>query len=100
MHRPGRLQSEKRNLRHLADGSAVASAQSALARRVDQLEAARNGDRQGETAVASLRAGLQRLEQQLGAVEAQGASREAREAAEIQKIQQELTRLRTVSADL
>src|ERR1700730_16937137 len=45
------------------DVSAIGSAQSALARRVDQLEAARNGDRQSETAVASLKAGLQPLRQ-------------------------------------
>jgi hypothetical protein len=81
------------------DVSAIGSAQSALARRVDQLEAARNGDRQSETAVASLKAGLQRLEQQLGAIEAQAASREAREAAEVGKVQQELTRLSTLAAD-
>ena len=81
------------------DVSAIGSAQSALARRVDQLEAARNGDRQSETAVASLKAGLQRLEEQLGRIEAQAASRDAREAAETGKVQQELTRLRTLAAD-
>src|ERR1700731_805674 len=81
------------------DVSAIGSAQSALARRVDQLEAARNGDRQGETAVASLKAGVQRLEHQLGAIEAQAASREALEAAEVGKVQQELTRLSTLAAD-
>ena len=81
------------------DVSAIGSAQSALARRVDQLEAARNGDRQSETAVASLKAGLQRLEEQLGRIEAQAASRDAREAAETGKVQQELTRLSTLAAD-
>jgi len=81
------------------DVSAIGSAQSALARRVDQLEAARNGDLQSETAVASLKAGLQRLEQQLGVIEAQAVSREARAAAEVGKVQQELTRLSTLAAD-
>jgi hypothetical protein len=79
---------------------AIGSAQSALARRVDQLEAMRNGDRQSETAVASLKGGLDRLQQQLGVVEAQAASREAGEAAEMRKVQQELTRLTTIAADL
>jgi uroporphyrinogen-III synthase len=91
---------EQRPVPPAIDASTIASAQSTLGRRLDQLEAARNGDRQGEATVASLRAGLQRLEQQLGANEAQGASREAREAAEMQKMQQELTRLRTASVDL
>jgi hypothetical protein len=79
---------------------AIGSAQSALARRVDQLEAMRNGDRQSENAVASLKGGLDRLQQQLGVVEAQAASREAGEAAEMRKVQQELTRLTTIAADL
>src|SRR5262249_18519229 len=66
----------------------------------DQLEAARNGDRQSETAAASLKGGLDRLQQQLGVVEAQAASRDAREAAEMGRVQQELRRLTTVAADL
>jgi len=91
---------ERRPAAPAIDVSAIESAQSALARRVDQLEVARNGDRQSETAVASLKGGLDRLQQQLGVIEAQTASREAQEAAEMRKVQQELTRLTTVAADL
>ena len=97
----GRLEAiERRPAVPAIDVSAVGSAQTVLARRVDQLEAMRNGDRQSETAVASLKDGLDRLQQQLGAIEAQAASREAREAAEVGKVQQELSRLSTVAADL
>jgi hypothetical protein len=91
---------ERRPAAPATEVSAIGSAQSALARRVDQLEAMRNGDRQSETAVASLKGGLDRLQQQLGVVEAQAASREAGEAAEMRKVQQELTRLTTIAADL
>jgi hypothetical protein len=91
---------ERRPAAPAIDVSAIESAQSALARRVDQLEVARNGDRQSETAVASLKSGLDRLQQQLGVIEAKTASRETREADEMRKVQQELTRLTTVAADL
>ena len=91
---------ERRPVASATEVSAIGSAQSALARRIDQLEAASNGDRQGEIAVASLRGGLERLQQQLGAIEAKVASREVEEAAEMRKAQQELTRLTTVTADL
>jgi hypothetical protein len=97
----GRLEAiERRPAAPAIDVSAVGSAQTVLARRVDQLEAMRNGDRQSETAVASLKGGLDRLQQQLGAIEAQAASREAREAAEVGRVQQELRRLSTLAADL
>jgi hypothetical protein len=91
---------ERRPAAPAVDVSAIESTQSVLARRVDQLEAVRNGDRQSETAVASLKGGLDRFQQQLGVIEAQTASREARETAGMQKVQQELTRLTTVAADL
>jgi hypothetical protein len=91
---------ERRPVAPAIDVGAIGSVQSALARRVDQLEVARNGDRQSETAVASLKGGLDRLQQQLGVVEAQSASREAGEAAEMRKVQQELRRLTTAAADL
>jgi hypothetical protein len=97
----GRLEAiERRPAAPAIDVSAIGSAQTVLARRVDQLEAMRNGDRQSETAVASLKGGLDRLQQQFGVIEAQAASREAGEAAEMRKVQQELTRLTTVAADL
>jgi hypothetical protein len=82
------------------DAGAIGSAQSALARRVDQLEAARNEDRQSEAPIVSIKAGLQQLERQLGTIESQAALREAGEAAEIRKVQQELTRLGAGAAGL
>jgi len=91
---------ERRPAAPAIDVSAIESAQNALARRVDQLEVPRNGVRQSDPAVASLKGGLDRLQQQLGVIEAQTASREARQAAEMRKVQQELTRLTTVAADL
>jgi hypothetical protein len=91
---------ERRPAAPAIDVSAIESAQTVLARRVDQLEAMRDGDGQSETAVASRKGGLDRLQQQLGVIEAQAASRETREAAEMRKVQQELTRLTTASADL
>jgi hypothetical protein len=81
---------EKRPAPPGLDVDAIKSAESALARRVDQLEAT----------VAATRAGLQQLEQRLGAAETQSSSRVASEAAELQKIQQELSRLGSVAADL
>jgi hypothetical protein len=91
---------ERRPAAPAIDMSAIESAQTELMRRIDHLEATRNGDRQSETAVASLKGELERLQQQLGAIEAQAASREIREAAEMREVQQELTRLTTVGADL
>ena len=91
---------ERRPVALAGDVGAIGSAQDALVRRVDQLEATRNGDRPSETALAPLKGALERLQQQLGAIEAQAASRQAGEAAEMRKVQQELTRLTTVTADL
>ena len=81
---------EKRPVSSGIDVDAIKSAESALARRIDQLEAA----------VAATRAGLQQLEQRFGAAETQSSSRAASETAEVQRIQQELSRLGSVAADL
>jgi len=91
---------EKRPAPPIPDVGAITSAQSALARRVDQLETARNADRENEAAVVATKTGLQKLEQRLGAIEAQSASRAAAEAAEIQKVQEELTRFGTATTDI
>ncbi len=91
---------ERRPMPPAIDAGAIGSAQSALARRVDQLEAARNEDRQSEAPIVSIKAGLQQLERQLDTIESQAALREAGEAAEIRKVQQELTRLGAGAAGL
>jgi hypothetical protein len=95
-----RLQAiERRPVPPAIDVEAIRSAQNALGRRVDQLEAARNAGRQDEAAVSSIGARLQQLEQQLGTIEKTSSSRAASQAAEIGSIQQELTRLGTITAD-
>ena len=91
---------ERRTVPSADEVNAVGSAQSALTRRVDQLEAARDGYRQSEAAIASLKGEMQQLEQWLGAIAAQAASHEAEEAAGMRKAQQELTRLAAAGADL
>jgi hypothetical protein len=82
------------------DVDAIKSAESVLGRRLDQLEAARNADRQSEAAVATTKAGLVQLDQRLGVVEAQSASRAANEGSEIRKMRQELARLDSSITDL
>jgi hypothetical protein len=91
---------ERRPAAPVIDIEAIRSAQDALGRKVDQLEAARDASRQGEAAVSSIKTGLQQLEQQLGAIEAKSASRWAGEAAEMGTVHQELTRLGTIAAGL
>ena len=91
---------EKRPAPQIPDVGPLASAESALARRVDQLEAARNANQETEAAVAANRKGLQQLEQRLGAIETQSAARVAGEDAQMQKLQQEVAKLGTVAADL
>jgi hypothetical protein len=81
---------EKRPAPPGIDVDAIKSAESALPHRLDQLEAT----------VAATRAGLLQLEQRLGAAETQSTSRAVGETAELQKIQQELSRLGSVAADL
>ena len=91
---------EKRPIPPPVDVDAIKSTVSGLARRVDQLEAARDGNSQIETDLATTKTGVQQLEHRLTAVEAQSSSRAASEAAELQKIQQELLRLGNIAADL
>jgi hypothetical protein len=91
---------ERRPAPPVIDVEAIRSAQNALGRRVDQLEASRDAGRQGEATVAAIKGGLQQLEQQVGAIEVKSASRAAGEAAEVGKVQQELTRLGTTAAGL
>ena len=81
---------EKRPAAPGIDVDAIKSAESALARRFDQLEAA----------VAATKAGLQQFEQRLGVADTQSSARAASETAELQKIQQEVSRLGSVAADL
>jgi len=91
---------EKRPAPQIPDLSPIASAASALARRVDQLEAARNPNQETEATVAANKKGLQQLEQRLAAIETQSASRTVGADAEMQKMQQELAKLGPVAADL
>jgi hypothetical protein len=83
-----------------ADTDALKSQVSKLTQQVDRLEAASGGDRQLETSVAAAKTGLQNLEQRVTAGEAQAAARRASDAADLQKIQQELARLGTVTSEL
>jgi hypothetical protein len=91
---------EKRPAPQIPDVTPIASAESALARRVDQLETARNPNQETEAAVAANRKGLQQLEQRLGAIETQSASRTTGEDTNMQKLQQEIAKLDTVAVDL
>ena len=83
-----------------ADTDALKSQVSNLTQQVDRLQAANGGDRQLETSVAAAKTGLQNLEQRVTAAESQTAARRASDAADLQKIQQELARLGTVTSDL
>jgi hypothetical protein len=91
---------EKRSGSPPPDIAAINSAASALARRVDQLEAGRNPDQQTEAAAAATKAGLQQLEKRLNTIEANLASRAASEAARFDKLQQEVTQIGSLSGDL
>ena len=91
---------EKRPAPQIPDLSPIASAASALARRVDQLEAARNPNQETEATVAANKKGLQQLEQRLAAIETQSASRTVGADAEMQKLQQEVAKLGPAAADL
>jgi hypothetical protein len=79
---------------------AINSAISALARRVDQLETARNTDRQGDAAVAADKTRLQQLEERLSAFEAKSAARSAGETTQFEKMRQELAQIGSASAEL
>ena len=76
------------------DTDAINSAVSALARRVDQLEAA------GKPDLGPLRAGVQQLEQRLAAIETRSTSRMASETAASKDMEQELSRLGKADGDL
>lgn len=91
---------EKRPVPPTPDLSAINSAAGALARRVDQLETARNTDRQTDAAVAAIKTELQQLEERLSVLEAQSASRASNEAAEFEKLRQELAKVGNISIDL
>ena len=82
------------------DIAAINSAASALARRVDQLETARNADRQTDAAVAGIKAGLQQLEERLSVFEARSAARANSETAEFEKLRQQLAQIGGISSDL
>jgi hypothetical protein len=82
------------------DIAAINSAASALARRVDQLETARDPDRQTDAAVAGIKMGLQRLEERLSAFEARSAARANSETAEFEKLRQQLAQFGSISSDL
>jgi hypothetical protein len=83
-----------------SDVDALKSQLGGLAQRVDRLEAAGGGDRQLETALAGTKTTLQQLDQRVTEIEAQSAARKASNAADLQKIQQELARLGTVTSDV
>jgi hypothetical protein len=91
---------ENRPARPPPDIGAINSAASALARRVDQLETARDADRQTDAAVAAIKAGLQQLEERLSAVEARSAARANSETAEFEKLRQQLSQIGSISSDL
>jgi hypothetical protein len=82
------------------DIAAINSAASALARRVDQLETARDPDRQTDAAVAGIKMGLQQLEERLSAFEARSAARANSETAEFEKLRQQLAQFGSISSDL
>ena len=85
---------EKRPAPLNPDTDAINSALSALTRRVDQLETADRPD------LGPIRSAVQQLEQRLAAIEAQLTSRIASEAAASKDVQQELSHLGKVEADL
>jgi hypothetical protein len=82
------------------DIGAINSAASKLARRVDQLETARDADRQTEAAVAGIKTGLQQLEDRLTALEARSTARANSETAEFEKLRQQLSQIGRISSDL
>jgi hypothetical protein len=85
---------EKRPAPPSVDTDAINSTLGALARRVDQLEAA------GKPDLGPIRAGMQQLEQRLAAIETQSASQMASATAAAKDVQQELSHLGKMEADL
>lgn len=90
---------EKRPAPPISDIGPIAAAQSALTKRVDQLEAVPSAQQQTEAAVAAAKTAVQQLDQRVAAIETQPAVR-AGEETETQKVQQEIARLGTVASDL
>ena len=82
------------------DIGSINSTTNALARRVDQLESARNTDRQADAAVAAAKTGLKQLEERLTAFEAKSDARSASDTARFERLGQELTEIHNISADL
>lgn len=91
---------EKRSPPPSPELGSINSTTNALARRVDQLESVRNADRQSDAAVAAAKTGLQQLEERLTAFEAKSDARSANDAARFERLGQELTEIRNISADL
>ena len=91
---------EKRSPPPSSDIGSINSTTNTLARRVDQLESARNTDRQADAAVAAAKTGLQQLEERLTTFEAKSDARSASDTARFERLGQELTEIRNISADL
>jgi len=91
---------EKRPAPQGVDAAATSSALNELTRRVDSLEANAKTDHQSEGDVAAVRAGMPQFEQRLTAIETQSASRTASETAASKDLQQQLSRLDKMDADL
>jgi hypothetical protein len=91
---------EKRSPPPSPDIGSINSTTNALARRVDQLESARNTDRQADAAVAAAKTGLQQLEERLTSFEAKSDARSASDTARFEKLGQELAEIRNISGDL
>jgi hypothetical protein len=91
---------EKRPAPPPPDIAANPSTASALARRVDQLETARDADRQTDAVVSGLKVGLQQLEERLSALEARSAARANSETAEFEKLRAQLSQIGSISSDL
>jgi hypothetical protein len=91
---------EKRPAPPSPDIGAINSAISALAQRVDQLEPARNTDQHSNSISAAAQTELRQLEERLSAFEAKSAARASGDAAQFEKLRQELAQIGRASADL
>ncbi len=90
---------EERPAPPAVDVGPLKSAQSVLAHRLDRLEATSGGLRQDQAAAAAAKQAVAQLAQRLDASEAQSASRATAEAADIAKLQQQLSRLGGAASD-